>query len=115
MPARLSVPQTRELPTWSGPFGVRRLKPAYQDHVPKVISWCREMYAKQVPFDYELSLDDRDLYCVEMAEKAFRHAGLTLSEPILLADMENIQQFPLCVLGFTSLTSLKPSEVPICS
>ena len=42
-----------------------------------------------------------------MAEKAFRHAGLTLSEPVLLADMENINQFPLCVLGFTTLTSLK--------
>ena len=42
-----------------------------------------------------------------MAEKAFRHAGLKLSEPVVLADMENINQFPLCVLGFTSLTSLK--------
>ncbi len=42
-----------------------------------------------------------------MAEKAFRHAGLVLSEPVILADMENINQFPLCVLGFSSLTSLK--------
>ncbi len=86
---------------------MKRLKPAYRDRIPKVVEYLHSMYKKQVPFDYELSLDDRELYCVEMAEKAFRHAGLVLSEPVVLADMENINQFPICVLGFTSLTSLK--------
>ncbi len=90
-----------------GAFGVKRLKPAYQDRVPKVIEFLYKVYRDQVPFDYELLPDDRDLYCVEMAEKAFRHAGLALSRPVLLADMENIDQFPLCVLGFTSFTKLK--------
>ena len=66
----------------------------------------RNLPPLQVPFDYELSLDDRALYCVEMAEKAFRHAGLKLSEPVILANMENINEFPICVFGFTSLTSL---------
>lgn len=90
-----------------GAFGVKRLKPEYRGRIPKVLEYLQSVYEKQVPFDYELSVDDRELYCVEMAEKAFRHAGLVLSEPILLADMENINQFPLCVLGFTSLTTLK--------
>ena len=88
-------------------FGVKRLKPEYHNRIPKVVAFLYDVYKKQVPFDYELALDDRDLYCVEMAEKAFRAAGLTLSEPVLLADMENINQFPLCVMGFTSFTSLK--------
>jgi Permuted papain-like amidase enzyme, YaeF/YiiX, C92 family len=91
----------------TGAFGVKRLKPEYQSRIPKVIEYLHTVYKQQVAFDYDLSLDDRELYCVEMAEKAFRHAGLILSEPVLLADMENINQFPLCVLGFTSLTSLK--------
>ena len=91
----------------TGAFGVKRLKSPYRDRIPKVVEYLHSVYRKQVPFDYELSPDDRELYCVEMAEKAFRHAGLVLSEPVLLADMENINQFPLCVLGFTSLTSLK--------
>ena len=91
----------------TGPFGVKRLRPEYRNRIPKVIEYLHSVYEKQVPFDYELSTDDRELYCVEMAEKAFRHAGLILSEPVILADMENINQFPLCVLGFTSLTSLK--------
>ncbi|WP_435008972.1 YiiX/YebB-like N1pC/P60 family cysteine hydrolase [Tundrisphaera lichenicola] len=91
----------------TGAFGVKRLKPEFQGRITKVVEYLHDVYKKQVPFDYELSTDDRELYCVEMAEKAFRHAGLVLSEPVLLADMENIEQFPLCVLGFTSLTSLK--------
>jgi hypothetical protein len=91
----------------TGAFGVKRLKPQYRDRIPKVIEYLHSVYEKQVPFDYELSTDDRELYCVEMAEKAFRHSGLILSEPVLLADMENINQFPICVLGFTSLTCLK--------
>jgi len=90
-----------------GAFGVKRLKPEYRNRIPKVIEYLHQVYEKQVPFDYELSVDDRELYCVEMAEKAFRYAGLLLSEPVLLADMENINQFPLCVLGFTNLTTLK--------
>lgn len=91
----------------TGPFAVKRLKPEFRDRIPKVVEYLHTVYQKQVPFDYDLSTDDRELYCVEMAEKAFRHSGLVLSEPILLADMENINQFPLCVLGFSSLTTLK--------
>jgi Permuted papain-like amidase enzyme, YaeF/YiiX, C92 family len=90
-----------------GAFGVKRLKAPYRDRIPKVLEYLHKVYEQQVPFDYELSVDDRELYCVEMAEKAFRNAGLVLSEPVLLADMENINQFPLCVLGFSNLTSLK--------
>ena len=81
--------------------------PEYRDRIPKVVEYLHQVFQSQPPFDYELSIDDRELYCVEMAEKAFRHAGLVLSEPVLLADMENINQFPICVLGFSNLTSLK--------
>ena len=91
----------------AGPFGVKRLKADYRDRIPKVVEYLHKVFREQPPFDYDLSIDDRELYCVEMAEKAFRYAGLTLSEPVLLADMENINQFPICVLAFTSLTSLK--------
>ena len=47
----------------TGPFGVKRLKPEYQGRVPKVVEYLHRVYEKQVPFDYELSLDDRELYC----------------------------------------------------
>jgi len=71
-----------------GALGVKRLRPEHQGAVPKVLAYCRNVFQKQVPFDYELGLDDSKLYCVEMTEKAFRAAGIALSEPIALGDME---------------------------
>lgn len=90
-----------------GPFGVKRLKPAYQSRVPRVLAWCRDLYAKQPPFDYDLDPDDDEFYCMEMTEKAFRSAGLTLSEPVRLGEMENAAQFPVCMFAFSTLTKLR--------
>jgi hypothetical protein len=90
-----------------GPIGVKRLKPAYQDHVSGVIDWCRRVFEKQVPFDYDLGLDDTALYCLEMTEKAFRSTGLTLSQPVRLGEMENAALFPINMFGFSTLTSLR--------
>jgi hypothetical protein len=42
-----------------------------------------------------------------MTEKAFRSAGLTLSEPVLLGNMENAPQFPICMFAFATLSPLK--------
>jgi hypothetical protein len=91
----------------AGPFGVKRLKPSHQDHVAAVLGWCRMMYEKQVPFDYDLGLDDNELYCVEMTEKAYRASGLTLSEPVRLGEMENAAQFPINMFAFSTFTKLR--------
>ena len=105
-------PSTRRQPfkIWvldnTGPFGVKRLKAPYRDRIPKVVEYLHDVYQKQVAFDWELSNDDRNLYCLEMTEKAFRHAGLRLSEPVVLHDMERINEFPLCVTGFTTFSPL---------
>jgi hypothetical protein len=82
-----------------GSIGVRRLKPEYRKAVPKVLAYCRKVFAEQVPFDYELSADDSKLYCVEMTEKAYRAAGLKLSEPIKLGDMERASDYPMSMIG----------------
>ena len=91
-----------------GPIGVKRLKAAYQDRVPRVLSWVRTTYERQPPFDYDLNPDDNELYCMEMTEKAFRSAGLTLSQPVRLGVMENAAQFPRsCIFAFSTLTKLR--------
>lgn len=104
-------PRRQPLAIWVldnvGPFGVKRLKAEQQAKVPAVLAYCRAMYEKQVPFDYDLGLDDSALYCLEMTEKAFRAAGLILSEPVRLAEMENANQFPICMFCFSSLTTLR--------
>jgi Permuted papain-like amidase enzyme, YaeF/YiiX, C92 family len=82
-----------------GSIGVKRLRPEYKDAIPKVLAYCRKVFEEQVPFDYELSTDDKALYCVEMTEKAYRSAGMELSKPIRVGDMERAPEFPLCMFG----------------
>ncbi len=89
-----------------GAFGVKRVRRDYQEYATKAVQFCRDVYQKQVPFDYELGLDDRSLYCVEMTEKAYRSAGLKLSDPIRLGDMERVAEFPVCVFVFMQLSDL---------
>jgi len=85
-----------------GNFGVKRLREEYRDRIPKVVEFCHDVFNRQVPFDYELGLDDEALYCVELTEKAFRHAGLKLSDPIRLGDMERAPEFPIQMLGIAA-------------
>lgn len=82
-----------------GWIGVKRLRPEYRSAIPRVLAYCRKVFQEQVPFDYELSLDDRELYCVEMTQKAFLAAGIELCKPIRVGDMERAPEFPLCMFG----------------
>lgn len=89
-----------------GAFGVKRLRPELRDRIPQVVAWVHQVYRDQVPFDFNLRLDDDALYCVELTEKAFRAAGVTLSEPIMLGDMERAAEFPLCIFGLSYASRL---------
>ena len=82
-----------------GSIGVKRLRPDYREAIPKVLAYCRKVFNEQVPFDYDLEPDDQKLYCVEMTEKSFRAAGIELSQPIHLGDMERASEFPLQMFG----------------
>jgi hypothetical protein len=97
-------------PVWildnAGPFGVKRVRPADQPYAAKAVRFCRELYTKQLPFDYDLGIDDQAFYCVEMTEKAYRSNGLPLSEPLRLGDMENIARYPVCVIVFLKISNL---------
>ena len=87
-----------------GQIGVKRLKANQRSHIPAVIAFCRKLWVEQPPFDFELNLDDKAYYCLEMTEKAFRASGLTLSKPIAIGDMEHISRAPWVVFMFQVLT-----------
>ncbi len=89
-----------------GPLGVKRLRPDLQPRAEAAVRYCRQVFEQQVPFDFDLGLDDQALYCVEMTEKAFRAAGLALSQPVRLGDMENISRYPVAVFVFMRLSNL---------
>jgi hypothetical protein len=101
-----------------GNIGVKRLRPELRGAIPKVLEYCHKVYREQPPFDYELGLDDKALYCVEMTEKAYRYAGIRLSEPVKIGDMERATEFPVCMLGLglaSQFVLKKPltSETPV--
>jgi len=95
-----------------GWIGVKRLRPEHRDAIPKVLAYLHRVFEEQVPFDYELSEDDKKLYCVEMTEKAYRAAGFKLSEPIRLGDMERAPEYPLCMFGLR-IASIYSLEQPL--
>lgn len=61
---------------------VTRLKPEYRATIPQALAYCEAAWQRQPRFDDGLRLDEERLYCTEMIEKAYRSAGLALSEPI---------------------------------
>jgi hypothetical protein len=97
-----------------GKIGVKRVRPEYKSAIPKVIEYLHRVYEEQLPFDYDLDLDDRALYCVEMTEKAYRAAGMKLSDPVRLGDMERVTEFsfPLLVLALASRYQLEHPLTP---
>jgi hypothetical protein len=89
-----------------GPFGVKRPKPSKQSCASSSVDFCRSIYERQPPFDYDLGLDDKAFYCMELTEKAYRSAGMKLSDPIRLGDMDRAPEFPICIFTFSVLTPL---------
>lgn len=65
-------------------FAVKRLRPEFQYAIPAAMAWIEDAYWRNVPFDFDLRLDDEKLYCSELVEKGFRSTGLILDEPIPL-------------------------------
>src|SRR4051812_28481122 len=63
-------------------FAIKRLRPEFRGHIPAAMAFIDEAYQRQVPFDSDLRLDDERFYCSELIEKAYRSAGLALSEPV---------------------------------
>ena len=82
-----------------GWIGVKRPRREYREAIPKALAFCRKAYEENVPFDYELSLDDRAFYCVEMTQKAYMTAGIELSKPMRVGDMERAPEYPVSMFG----------------
>jgi hypothetical protein len=63
-------------------LAVKRLRPPYRHHIPEAIEYCAYVWKRRLPFDDSFRMDNERLYCSEMIEMAFRHAGLNLSQPL---------------------------------
>jgi len=94
---------------WS--VAVKRLRPEYRACIPGAIAYCRQVYESDVPFDNDFRLNNDQLYCTEFIETAFRHAGLTLSEPVRIDELPGFDQVPAATVSLVrASTSLEPEQ-----
>lgn len=73
-------------------IAVKRLQPQHQRHVPGAIAYCRQAHQSKTKFDEDFQLNNDRLYCTELVELAFRHAGLPLSAPIRIDELPGYEQ-----------------------
>lgn len=108
-------PQRQPFPIWvldtRGSLAVKRPKPPYQRFAPGAVDFCRATYRKQVPFDYNMTLGDDKLYCIELTERAYGKAGLPLSRPIRLDQLPRYQEYPRIVRLMKLFTSMVPGQL----
>jgi hypothetical protein len=67
-------------------YGVYRLKPEYQSHVPETLR-CAQTYLGK-PYDIRYRLDDEKIYCSELIYKAYQQAsGDALGQLVRFGDL----------------------------
>jgi hypothetical protein len=107
-------PQRQPFKIWlldtRGSFAVKRPKPEYQSAAPNAVAFCREAYKKQVPFDFNMSMGDEKLYCIELTERAYDSSGMSLSQPLRLDELPRYRDYPRVVRLLKLATAMVPEQ-----
>jgi hypothetical protein len=94
-------PQRQPFAIWvldtRGHLAVKRPRAPYDQSAAQAVEFCRAVYKAQVPFDYDMRLGDEKFYCIELTERAYRNAGLPLSQPVRLDHLPRYDEFPWMV------------------
>lgn len=108
-------PQRQPLAIWvidtRGSLAVKRPIAPYQKHAGSAADFCRSVYQKQTPFDFDMKLGDDRLYCIELTERAYDHSGLSLSNPIRLDHLPKYPEYPLTVRLMKRCTKMVPHQL----
>ncbi len=83
------------LDTVPGTLAIKRLRPEFRDCVPQALEYCEAEWLRQPAFDYAMRLDDDRFYCSEFVEKAYRSAGLALTDPVPIRDQPHYVRYSL--------------------
>jgi len=107
-------PQRQPFSIWvldtRGSFAVKRPAAAYQGCTQAAVAFCRDVYQRQVPFDFKMKLGDDHLYCIELTERAYETAGLALSRPIRLDHLPRYAEYPWTVRLLKVASSMVPQQ-----
>jgi hypothetical protein len=107
-------PQRHPFAVWlldtRGSFAVKRPAPEYQAAATGAVEFCRAVYHKQVPFDYDMKMGQDKFYCIELTESAYRAAGLPLSEPLRIDQLPRYHEFPRITRLVRLATPMEPHQ-----
>lgn len=70
-------------------------------NVAKAVEYIKDKWLKQIPFDYDLSPDDKAFYCVELAVKSYRAGGVDFGRPTLLLMIPGILKWKVTLYVFS--------------
>lgn len=65
-------------------FALYRLAEGFQSAIPEAIEKSKALLGK--PYNWSYVLNDSSLYCSDLVERAFRHAGIFRLEPMTFID-----------------------------
>lgn len=91
-------------------IAVKRPNANHQPFVNDAVAFYRETYRRQVPFDSRLSLGADRFYCIELTERAYRSAGLVLSDPVRIDHLPRYRDFPKAVWFATHFSPIRPHQ-----
>jgi hypothetical protein len=91
-------------------LAIKRLPESARGCIPQVLSFCEEHYHQHIKFDMSLRLDDEAFYCTEMVEKAYRSAGIKLSDPVPICCLPNYSDYPVLAAILPRLTRIRLEE-----
>jgi hypothetical protein len=98
------------LDTQPGSLAVKRVRAPFRHCIPQAHAYLEEVWLRQPPFDMGLRLDDERLYCSEMIEKAYRSAGLPLSDPIPIRCLPGYNRYRLLRPVAEAFTEIRVDE-----
>ncbi|QDV33113.1 YiiX/YebB-like N1pC/P60 family cysteine hydrolase [Tautonia plasticadhaerens] len=93
-----------------GAFGVRRVRPEDRGRIPAALAFCRSAFESGARYDFVMRIGGDRFYCGEFVERAYRSAGLALSEPIRLADLPRLDEFPAAAFVVRCLAGIEPDR-----
>lgn len=98
------------LDTDPGSLVIKRLRPPFRSCIPQAVAYIEDAYRRQPPFDTFLHLDDEKLYCTELLEKAYRCAGLALSDLVPTRCLPHYPRYGILRPVVERLTSFRVDE-----
>ena len=89
---------------------IKRHRDASPNELARTATFCQSVFVDQEKYDDQLKLNNGRLYCTELVEEAYRHAGYSLSEPVPIHDLPNYARHARTIGFVRAVTGIEPDQ-----